>query len=87
MYFAERTIQDLQRLNPMMSRQFFSINPDDPREMKVYRLVPVPLATTPDGNPRVRWVETPYHVGTPTPEMSPWSEKYRSAVMRTQGAY
>ena len=55
--------------------------------MKVYRLVPVPLATTPDGNPRVRWVETPYHVGTPTPEMSPWSEKYRSAVMRTQGAY
>ena len=87
MYFNERTIGDLQRLNPMMRRQYFSINPDDPREMKVYRLVPVPLATTPDGNPRVRWVETPYHVASPTPEMVPWSEKYRSAVMRTQGAY
>ena len=87
MYFGERTIQDLTRLNPMMQRQYFQINPDDPREMKVLRLVPVPLATTPDGNPRVRWVETPFHVASPTPEMIPWSEKYRAAVMRTQGAY
>ena len=87
MYFGERTIQDLTRLNPMMQRQYFQINPDDPREMKVLRLVPVPLATTPDGTPRVRWVETPFHDASPTPEMIPWSEKYRSAVMRTQGAY